>query len=153
MDNVSILFVCSAFFFHIILIVHFSLRKWRFKTAIRFGFVIYLLGILFALSSLLILLGGKEWYFWLAGFLYLIWAIFGYIVEYHLKIEWRNPILWKIFIPYILLYLATTMFYWFPLAQINKIYWYIAGIMFVINTYLNTTSHHPEIKTSKNAIP
>ncbi len=56
MDNLSILYVSTAFFFHSILIVHFSLRKWRFITAIRYGYIIYALGILFALSSLFILL-------------------------------------------------------------------------------------------------
>jgi hypothetical protein len=144
LDNQSFLYICAAFFYHGILIFYFSLRKLRFNFAIRYGYIIYALGIPYAFISLIILIGGKEWYFWLGGFLYLVWGIFGYIAEYNLKIEWRDPILWKVFIPYIFLYLATTMFYWFPLAQVNKIYWYIAGVLFLFTTYLNTTSHHPQ---------
>ena len=37
----------------------------------------------------------------IGGFLYLAWAIFGYVVEYRKGIEWRAPIRWSIFGPYI----------------------------------------------------
>jgi hypothetical protein len=46
-----------------------------------------------------------------------------------------------VFIPYITLYLATTMFYWWPAAQIYKPVWFIATLLFALNTYLNISSH------------
>jgi hypothetical protein len=140
-NNMEVVFVVTAFLFQIILIIHFALRKWRFKTAMRYGPIVYALGFPAALVSLWSLLSGMSWSFWLGGFIYLIWAIFGYTVEYIRKIEWRNPIRWPTLGPYVFLYLATVMFYWFPLALIWKPLWYVYGILFVISTVLNVTSH------------
>jgi len=143
------LFICTAFLFQIVLLVHFSLRKWRFETAIRYGPVVYALSLLFAAVSLLMALGGMQWSFWIGGFIYLAWAGFGYIVEYLLKINWRTPpIKGAILGPYVILYLAVSMFYWFPLALIYKPLWYIYAFLFVINTYLNVTSHKVAGKSS-----
>jgi hypothetical protein len=142
-DNLDFLFVICAFLFQIVLIVHFALRKWRFPLALRYGPLVYALGLPAAAVSVLLLLGGKEWSFWLGGFLYLAWAIFGYTVEYLLRIEWRNSRRWAIFASYILLYLATVMFYWWPLALIGKPLWAAYAALFVISTVLNATSHHP----------
>src|SRR5512135_2661039 len=100
------IFVLTAFLFQLILITHFALRKWRFDLAIRYGPIVYALGIPAAAVSLLFILGSQTWSFWLAGFLYLTWGLFGYWVEYVRRIEWRSPPRWLIFIPYLLLYLA-----------------------------------------------
>jgi hypothetical protein len=62
-------------------------------------------------------------------------------VEYWKEIEWRNPIRWPIFGPYVLFYLATPLFYWFPLALLAKPLWYAYGALFVVSTVLNVTSH------------
>ena len=141
LNNLELLYTGTAFLFQIVLIVHFALRKWRFETAIRFGPVVYALSIPAAIVSVILFVGGMEWGFWLGGFIYLVWAFFGYFVEYIKKIEWRNPLRWNIFIPYVILYLATVMFYWWPLANINKSLWYVATVLFFINTILNATSH------------
>lgn len=141
LDTLDLLFIITAFFFQVILIIHFAMRRWRFNTAMRYGVVVYLLGIPAAAVSLALLLGGKPWGLWLGGLLWLAWGAFGYWVEYIKKIEWRSPIRWGIFIPYILLYLATSMFLWFPLANLWKPLWYIQGGLFVISTFLNVTSH------------
>ena len=141
MNNLEVLFVASSFLFQLVLIVHFSLRKWHFDFAIRHGWIVYALSIPAFLAGLFILFGGEHWSFWLAGCLYLVWAIFGYVVEYLIKIEWRSPIRWEIFGPYIMLYLATVMFYWFPLKLISKPLWYVYAVLFVISTLLNVTSH------------
>lgn len=139
------LFVVASFLFQIVLIVHFALRKWRFSFAMRYGPIVYALGIPAAAASLLILLGGKPWWLWLSGFLYLVWGIYGYWIEYVRKIEWRSPIRWTVFVPYILLYLATTMFYWFPLIRVYKPLWYIYAALFVITTFLNVSSHQKPV--------
>lgn len=144
LDALDLLFIITAFSFQVILIIHFAMRRWRFNTAMRYGPVVYLLGIPAAAVSLALLLGGKPWGLWLGGFLWLAWGAFGYWVEYIKKVtEWRSPIRWGIFIPYILLYLATVMFYWFPLNLIWKPLFYIQGGLFVISTLLNVTSHKP----------
>jgi hypothetical protein len=151
MDQLDTVFVITAFLFQIALIVHFSLRKWFFNTAIRYGPIVYALAIPAALVSGFILRGGKTWSLWLGGFLYLAWAIFGYGIEYVKKIEWRNSIRWSVLGPYVLLYLATCMFYWFPLALIYKPFWYVYGLLFVFATTLNVTSHKNPNQESRPA--
>ncbi len=142
-DTLDILFVTGAFLFQVFLTGHFALRRWHFDTALRYGPVVYALGVPAAMFSLVLLLTGRPWTFWLGGFLYLTWAVFGYSVEYVLKIEWRLNRRWPIFIPYICLYLATVMFYWFPLALIFKPLWYCYGVLFAFGTFLNISSHKP----------
>jgi hypothetical protein len=141
LDYLEFLFVVSAFLFQFILIVHFALRKWRFNIAMRYGPIVYALSMPAVAVSILLLIGGKPWSLWLSGFLYLIWALYGYTVEYVRKIEWRNPIRWPIFGPYVFLYLSTIMFYWFPLGLVSKPLWYVYAVLFVASTLLNVTSH------------
>lgn len=141
LDAMETLFVVTAFTFQIVLIIHFALRRWAFQTAMRFGPLVYALGIPAGLVSLILILNGADWYFWVSGILYLVWGLFGYVIEYRLKVEWRNPIRWEYFGPYVFLYLATIMFYWFPLAQISKPLWYVYAILFIVSTVLNVTSH------------
>ena len=153
LDNLEILFVASALLFQIVLIIHFALRKWRFNLAMRYGWIVYGLSIPAAAVSVLLALNGKAWSLrmeervllhssaWLGGFIYPIWAIFGYTVEYIRKTKWRDPIRWPIFGPYVTLYLATVMFYWWPLALISKPLWYVYAVLFIVSTVLNVTSH------------
>lgn len=141
LDCLELSFVFWAFLFQIILIVHFALRKWRFDTAMRYGPLVYALSIPAAALSISLFASGKTWSLWLGGLIYLVWAIFGFSVEYIQKIEWRDPPRWAIFGPYIFLYLATVMFYWWPLAPISKPLWFVYAVLFVISTLLNATSH------------
>lgn len=135
------LFVYTSFFIQIVLLVYFAFRKWRFDTAMQFGWIIYALAVPAVIVSLLLLIGGKSWSFWLAGFLYMAWAILGYIVDIARPVAWRAPIIWPVFIPYVLLYLLSLMFYWFPLGNIQRPLWFIYAVLFVISTILNITSH------------
>jgi hypothetical protein len=142
MDSLDLLFVIWAFFFQAVLIVHFALRKWLFdKYVMQYGWIVYALALPAALVSFVLWRAGKPWGLWLGGGFYWVWALFGYVVEYVKKLEWRNAIRWSILGPYVLLYLATVMFYWWPLALVSKPLWYVYGVLFVIATVLNVTSH------------
>ena len=79
--------------------------------------------------------------FWLPGFLFLAWAVFGFVVEYLLGIQWRTPPNWPVLVPYVLLYLGTVMFYWWPVAQLVRPLWFLYAVFFALETYLNVTSH------------
>lgn len=140
-DNLETLYVLTAFLFQAVLIAHFAMRKWRFEAAIHYGPIVYALSIPAAIVSVLLLIGGKTWSLWLGGFIYLAWAGFSYFVEYVRGIAWRSPPRWSIFGPYVILYLATVMFYWWPLALINRPLWYVYAVLFVVSTLLNVTSH------------
>lgn len=141
LDNLELLFAASAFVFQFILIGHFALRKWRFATALRYGPLVYALSLPAVVVSLLLWLGGKTWALWLSGGFYLLWALYGYTVEYIKKIEWRSPWRWPIAGPYLVLYLATVMFYWFPLGLVSRPLWYGYAVLFLTSTFLNVTSH------------
>ncbi|HTX79077.1 MAG TPA: hypothetical protein VMC62_05390 [Longilinea sp.] len=147
LNPLQTLFVVTAFLFQIVLIIHFALRKWRFHFAIRHGWIVYALSLPSAAVSILLLEGQVAWSLWLGGFLYLVWAVYGFTIEYGKKIAWRDPIRWSIFGPYVLLYLATVMFYWFPLALVYKPLWYAYAVLFIVSTWLNVTSHKAPIST------
>lgn len=141
-DNLDKLFIAWAFLFQILLIVHFAIRKPLFESyTVKYGWLIYALCIPALVISIILMRGGKSWSFWLGGFLFLIFAIFGYWVDYVAQIQFRNPLQLSIVFPYAFLYLITVMFYWWPLGMLNRPLWFIYGILFVIATILNITSH------------
>jgi len=86
----------------------------------RFGWIVYALSLPAVAINKILIASDMSWSLWAGGFLYLLWTAYGFTVEYLKKLEWRDPIRWPIFIPYVLLYLATVMFYWFLLALIYK---------------------------------
>jgi hypothetical protein len=142
LDNLDILFVIWAFFFQIVHIVHFALRKPLFETyTTKMGWIVYALCIPAVVISVRLLLGGKSWSFWLGGFLFLLYAAFGYWVDYVMQIQWRNPLRLSIMLPYVFLYLGTVMFYWWPLGLLSRPLWVAFAVLFVIGTVLNVTSH------------
>ncbi len=142
LDHLDTLFVIWAFFLQIVLIVHFALRKPFFDTyTIKYGWLVYALCLPAAAISLLLLLGGKTWSFWLGGFLFIPFAAFGYWIDFIKGINWRKPLRKDVMFPYVTLYLATVMFYWWPLGLLSRTLWLIFGILFLISTVLNLTSH------------
>jgi hypothetical protein len=142
LDNLDILFVIWAFLFQIVHIVHFALRKPFFETyTVKMGWIVYALCIPAVVISVRLLLGGKSWSFWLGGFLFLLYAAFGYWVDYIMQIQWRNPLRLSIMLPYVFLYLGTVMFYWWPLGLLSRPLWVAFAVLFVIGTVLNVTSH------------
>ena len=141
MDRYEKLFVFTAFFVQIALLVYFAIRKWNFDLAMQWGWPIYALALPAVIVSLVLLVAGKPWYLWSAGFLYAAWAVFGYVVDIAHPIAWRSPGHLSVLIPYVLLYLAGLMFYWWPLGTIRRPLWFIYAVLFVISTLLNISSH------------
>jgi len=136
------LFVVWAFAFQALLIAHFALRKWAFERyTYQFGWIVYAMSIPAAVVSLILLLKGQPWALWTGGFIYLVWAAFGYWIEYVRQIKWRNPPYWPVLGLYVLLYLATNMFYWWPMGLISRPLWYAYAVLFIISTALNVWSH------------
>jgi len=137
LDNLDKLFIVWAFFFQIVLIVHFALRKPFFESyTVKYGWIVYALCIPAVIISLLLLRGGKSWSFWLGGFLFLLYAAYGIWIDYVLKIQFRNPLRLSVAIPYVFLYLSTVMFYWWPLGLLSRPLWFAYAILFVVATFL-----------------
>ena len=142
LDKLDTLFVIWAFFLQIVLIVHFALRKPFFESYTKkFGWIVYALCIPAAVISIILLLSGKTLSFWMGGFLFLIYSAYGYWIDFVKKIPWRNPLRKDIMFPYVTLYLSTIMFYWWPVGMLYQPLWYVFGILFVIGSILNITSH------------
>jgi len=142
LDSLDILFVMWAFFFQVVLIVHFAMRKRFFESYTqKFGWIVYALSIPAVVISVVLLLGGKTWSFWLGGFLFLLYAAYGYWIDYVKIIQWRKPLRLSIMFPYVFLYLGTVMFYWWPLGLLSRPLWVVFSVLFAIGTVLNVTSH------------
>lgn len=142
LDRLDRLFIVWAFTFQIVLIIHFALRERFFESyTLRFGWIVYALCIPALVISVILWRGGKSWYFWLGGLLFVLFAAFGYWADYVQPIPWRSPPYLAILIPYVFLYLATVMFYWWPLARLSRPLWYLYAALFVVATILNIISH------------
>jgi hypothetical protein len=142
LDSLDRLFVAWAFFFQIVLIVHFAIRRILFESyTVKYGWIVYALCIPAVVVSILLLRGGKNWSFWIGGFIFFLFSAFGYWIDYVMKIGFRSPFQAAIGIPYVVLYLATVMFYWWPLGTLSRPLWLAFGVLFVIGTILNVTSH------------
>ena len=142
LDRLDTLFVIWAFTLQIVLIVHFAVRKRFFDSyTVKYGWLVYALCIPGIVVSIILLLGGKSWTFWLGGFLFVIYAAYGYWIDFVKQIPWRNPLRKDIMYPYVTLYLVTIMFYWWPLYPLSLPLWIVYAILYVIATILNITSH------------
>ena len=142
LDNASKLFIAWAFFLQIVFIVHFAVRKIFFESyTLRYGWIVYALCIPAVVISILLLRGGKNWVYWIGGFLFAVYACFGFWVDYIARIQFRNPVRLTVLIPYACLYLVTVMFYWWPLYRLNRTLWAVYAALYVIATILNVSSH------------
>lgn len=142
LDNLDKLFIIWAFLFQILLIAHFAIRKPLFESyTVKYGWIIYALCVPAIVISIVLIRGGKSWSFWLGGFLFLVYAVFGYWVDFVAQIQFRSPIRPSVAVPYVVLYLATVMFYWWPLGLLSRPLWFVYAVLFVVATVLNITSH------------
>jgi hypothetical protein len=141
LDKHDSLFVIWAFLLQICLVLLFLIRKTNLELILRHGWVFYLLCIPAVIVSFLMIHGGKPLTFSVAGFIFVGWAVLGITIEYIFKIPWRNPIVWPVFVPYVLLYLGTILFYWFPVGMLSRPLWYVYGAIFAVGTWLNISSH------------
>lgn len=141
MNRYDKLFVVTSFFIQIVLLIYFGVRKWQFDLALTWGWLVYALAIPALIVSMILLKNRKPWFLWIAGFFFTMWAILGFVVDIVYPVAWREPMYLPVFIPYVLLYLASLMFYWWPLARIKRPLWYIYAALFVVSTYLNISSH------------
>ena len=142
LDILDKLFIGWAYLLQIVLIIHFAIRKPLFESyTAKYGWLVYALCIPAVMISIILMRGGKDWTFWLGGFLFLVYAVFGYWVDYVAQIQFRSPILPSVMVPYVVLYLATVMFYWWPLWPLSRLLWGTYTVLYIIATILNIRSH------------
>ena len=135
------MFVAFALISQVLFIFNFAAFKWKPRLQQQWGWIVYAAALIALPLGILFWITGQAWYFWLAFALYTIWAILGYIVDILRPINWRVPILWKVFLPYLILYLASQFAFWIPLWFIWVGYWIIYAVLYAINTALNVSTH------------
>ena len=142
LDRLDKLFVIWAFLLQAALILHFAVRRRFFETyTLEYGWIVYALALPAVAVSLILLLNGRSWSFWLGGFLFLLFAVFGFWVDYLMGINFRSPFRLDVGLPYVFLYLGSIMFYWWPVGMLSRPLWYVYGGLFVVGTVLNILSH------------
>jgi hypothetical protein len=134
-------FIAASLGQQVVLVIYFALTKWHVAGATPVGWVVYGLGIPAAVLSVMLLKARKPWYLWTAGFLFTGWSVFGAVVDIIHPVAWRSPMLPSIFIPYVLLYTSSQMFYWWPLLRMQRVSWCIFTALYSLSTFLNMTSH------------
>jgi hypothetical protein len=135
------LFIAASLTIQMVLVVFFAMRKWTFAVAMQVGWLVYALAIPAVVVSIVLFKERKSSYLWTAGVLFALWSAFGIVVDIVHPVAWRSPVLWSIFIPYVLLYTVSQMFYWWPLLKLHRPSWYIWGALYGVSTFLNVTSH------------
>jgi hypothetical protein len=142
LDKIERLFVIWASTLQLCLIAHFAVRKRFYESyTMQYGWVAYALAIPAVVVSILLLLNGKSWSFWLGGFLFMIFSLFGYWVDYIADISFRSPFRPDVGVPYVILYLGSLMFYWWPVGMLSRPLWFFYTVLFTISTVLNIISH------------
>jgi hypothetical protein len=144
MSNSNILplvFVAFAFISQALLIFNFVTLKWKPAIQQKYGWIVYAAGLIAFLLGILFWVNKQAWYFWLAFALFTTWALFGYIIDILRPVNWREPIRWQIFIPYVILYIFAQFAFWIPLWFIGLEYWIIYAVLYTISTALNISTH------------
>ncbi|MCX6373541.1 MAG: hypothetical protein NTX16_10785 [Actinobacteria bacterium] len=88
-----------------------------------------------------LILGGQSWRLYVGPLLFALWAVLGAAVDLWRRIEWRDPIRWGIFVPYVGLYFWAQMFLWWPLWDLWRAAWLGFLVLFAANTALNIRGH------------
>jgi len=137
------LFVAFAFISQALLIFNFAALKWKPELQQKQGWILYASGLVALPLGILFRASAQAWYFWFAFALFTIWAMLGYFIDILRPINWRNPIRWQIFVPYLVLYISAQFAFWIPLWFIWPGYWIIYAVLYTISTILNISTHFP----------
>ena len=119
----------------------FAARRWLRSAADRFGWIAYAFAGLGLPVGIWLLVGGASWRLFVGPMLLAVWAGLGVVVDLWRPVQWRRPIKWQVFVPYLALYFWAQMFLWWPLWNSWRAAWFCFLAMFIVNTVLNLTGH------------
>lgn len=77
----------------------------------------------------------REWWYWLFPFLLIGFILFTLIVDYIIKIEFRNPRKLSILIPFLLLFYISIILMWGLTWILGLIYGAITGITYFLQLF------------------
>jgi hypothetical protein len=145
-------FVILAFVIQVMLVGSFAARNWKPSIEEKLGWLVYGMGLPASVLGVLFLVNDQPWYYWTATLLFTVWAAFGYMVDVVLRVKWRNPPRWPIFIPYVVLFVSSLLAFWVPLWFIRPVLWIIYALLYAAHTALNMYSHFKPRKGPRSGI-
>lgn len=119
----------------------FAARRWARPAADRFGWIAYAFAGLGLPVGAWLLVDGETWRLCVGPILLAAWAGLGAVVDLWHPVQWRRPIKWPVFGPYLALYFWAQMFLWWPLWNAMRVAWFVFLLLFVVNTALNLAGH------------
>jgi hypothetical protein len=127
-----------------LLVLFFAARRWRPRMAERYGWIAYAFAGLGLPFGAWLILEGQSWKLYVGPLLLALWAALGVTVDLWRPIEWRTPIRWSVFVPYVALYFWAQMFLWWPLWDLSRAAWACFLVLYVVSTALNIRGHFGE---------
>ncbi len=140
-DAAAVAFATFGLASQAVLIAYFAARRWRPRLADRHGWVAYAFAGLGLPLGIWLIVGEQSWRLYAGPLLLALWAALGAAVDLWRRIEWRTPINWGVFVPYVALYFWAQMFLWWPLWDLRRSAWTLFLVFFVANTALNIRGH------------
>lgn len=137
------IFVIFGFVLQVLLLLNFTARILKPELELRWGRIIYYLGLVTLVLGVIYIVKGAPWNLTPAFLIYTVWAAYGYYVDVLKKIEWRSPPKLQVFIPYVTLYIIALFSFWMPLLDINWWLFIIFGVLLEVHTFINISSHFP----------
>jgi hypothetical protein len=135
------LFTSFAIVAQIMLVAYFLDRLWRPVAADKYGWIVYGMGVPALFLAVLFIADGDERRWWLGPLLFAVWALYGATLDVFAKIQWRDPIRWPYFGPFVALYSAAQVMLWIPLWFVSPWVWGVYSVLFGISTGLNIRGH------------
>ena len=140
-DTAEVAFVAFGLASQAVLLAYFAARRWRPRLAERRGWAAYAFAGLGMPLGIWLFLDGQSWRLYVGPILLALWAAVGATADLWRRIEWRTPIRWTVFVPYVALYFWAQMFLWWPLWHLRRAAWFAFLALFVANTALNIRGH------------
>lgn len=137
------IFIVFGFMLQVLLLLNFTARILRPELELRWGRIIYYLGLVTLVLGAIYIVRGAPWNLTPAFLIYTAWAAYGYYVDIHRKLEWRTPPKLSVYILYVPLYIVTLFSFWMPLLDINWWLFIIHGALLITHTVINISSHLP----------
>jgi hypothetical protein len=103
------LFVAFAFISQALLIFNFAALGWKPHLHQKRGSIVYASGLVAFPLGIQFRSSPQARYFWFAFGLFKIWPMLGYFIDILRPINWRDPIRWQIFVPYVVLYISAPL--------------------------------------------
>ena len=141
MDLNITVFAVFAIASQVALLAYFATRRLSVTVADRYGWLAYAFAGLGLPVGLWLFAAGAPWQLFTGPILLAVWAAFGAWADRLARVEWRRPVRWSVFAPYVILYLAAQMFLWWPMWDRWLAGWLAYLGLFVINTALNIGGH------------